>query len=62
VSYFKDGLPPVDICICDPHGQLYPAADANGSCSVNGLDVTYMVTYFKGAGELRYCADCPPSQ
>jgi hypothetical protein len=62
VSYFKGGTPPVDICICDPHGQLYPAADANGSCSVNGLDVTYMVAYFKGTGELLYCGDCPPPQ
>jgi len=62
VNYFKGGLAPVDVCICDPHGQLYPAADANGSCSVNGLDVTYMVAYFKGTGELQYCGDCPPSQ
>jgi len=62
VNYFKGGPAPVDICICDPHGQIYPAADANGSCSVNGLDVTYMVAYFKGTGELQYCADCPPSQ
>jgi len=62
VSYFKGGSAPADTCICDPHGQLYPAADANGSCSVNGLDVTYMVAYFKGTGQLQYCADCPPSQ
>jgi hypothetical protein len=62
VSYFKGGSAPLDTCLCDPHGQFFPAADANGSCSVNGLDVTYLVSYFKGSGEILFCADCPPLQ
>ena len=64
VNYFK-GLgpaPPVS-CDCPPHGLLYPAADANGSCMVTASDVTMIINYLKGnAGSISYCADCPPSE
>ncbi|HBZ01317.1 MAG TPA: hypothetical protein DEO84_08380, partial [candidate division Zixibacteria bacterium] len=33
----------------------------NGSCSFSGLDVTYMVRYFKGGEAPFSCPDCPGS-
>jgi hypothetical protein len=35
--------------------------DVNGSCAVNGIDITYFVAYLKGGAALRYCQDCPPA-
>jgi len=38
------------------------AADANGSCDFNGIDVTYMVNYLKGGSQdITGCPDCPPT-
>jgi hypothetical protein len=34
--------------------------DVNGSCSYNGLDITYGVAYFKGGPGPTNCVDCPP--
>jgi len=35
----------------------------NGSCSYNGLDITYGVNYFKyGSPAPVFCADCPPNE
>ncbi len=44
-------------------GQLrpfYAPGDVNGSCSFNGLDITYMVNYFKGGDLPVPCPSCPP--
>jgi hypothetical protein len=36
--------------------------DVNGSCSANGIDVTFFVAYLKGIQPaLLYCPDCPPA-
>ncbi|HBZ00450.1 MAG TPA: hypothetical protein DEO84_03915, partial [candidate division Zixibacteria bacterium] len=61
VIFFKGGNPPPYSINCPPHGQLYAAGDANGTCSVSGLDVTFMVRFFKGGQALRFCPDCPPA-
>ena len=36
------------------------SGDVNGSCSYNGLDITYGVAYFKGGSDPIPCPDCPP--
>jgi hypothetical protein len=41
--------------ICD-----YVVGDANGNGSLNGLDVTYSVAYFKGGPPPPFECDCPP--
>jgi len=42
-------------------GVIDAAADANGSCQFNGIDVNYSVSYLKGIGPAPLaCADCPP--
>jgi len=38
----------------------YVTGDANNSGSLNGLDVTYGVAYFKGGPPPPYTCDCPP--
>ena len=38
----------------------YLAGDINFSSNVNGLDVVYGVTYFKGGPPPPYSCDCPP--
>ncbi len=40
-------------------GCHYVIGDANGSGSANGLDVTYMVNYFKGGAAPPLTCDCP---
>jgi len=41
--------------------MIYPAADANGSETFNGLDVTYSVNFLKGIGDPPPDAcDCYP--
>jgi len=38
-----------------------PLMDVNGSCSSNGIDITFYVSYLKGIQPaLLSCADCPP--
>ncbi|HBC45968.1 MAG TPA: hypothetical protein DCZ43_02875 [candidate division Zixibacteria bacterium] len=50
-------------CFCNypPQGAWFVAGDVNGSCSFTGLDITYMVRYFKGGPAPIACPDCPPS-
>jgi hypothetical protein len=37
-----------------------PLMDVNGSCSSNGIDITFYVSYLKGIQPaLLSCADCP---
>jgi len=62
IRYLKGGPnPPPSTCECGSNGIVYVAADANGSCLFNGLDVSYLVNYFKGrSGPPRGCPDCPP--
>ena len=48
----QDGTVPISPLQTFPclHFVNYLAGDANGSLNVNGLDVVYLVNYFKGAG------------
>jgi hypothetical protein len=41
-----------------PAGSYLPG-DANGSGDVNGLDVVFMVNFFKGGPEPPFQMDCP---
>jgi hypothetical protein len=59
VSYLKGGAAPPDTCLCSTHGRLLATSDANGNCTVNGIDITYMVAFFKGGPGLQCCPDCP---
>jgi hypothetical protein len=40
-----------------PCGDNQPRGDANNSCTLNGLDVTYLVAFFKGTGP-GFCCLC----
>jgi hypothetical protein len=48
------------MAVSDTAGIFYPAADANGSCSINSLDVTYLVIYLQGGSPPTYCPLYPP--
>ena len=41
-------------------GCDYIVGDANNSRNLNGLDVTYGVSYFKGGPQPPFTCDCPP--
>jgi hypothetical protein len=41
-------------------GSSYIPGDANNSGQANGIDVTYMVSYFKGGTAPLFWMDCPP--
>jgi hypothetical protein len=41
-------------------GGSYVPGDANNTGNVNGLDVTYLVNYFKGGNVPPLQIDCPP--
>ncbi len=41
-------------------GCEYVVGDANNSHNLNGLDVTYGVSYFKGGPPPPFTCDCPP--
>jgi len=61
VNWLKGGpLQPPILCPCPPIGPLHVGADANGSCAVNGQDVTYMIRRLHGWGDPRACLNCPP--
>jgi len=50
VLYLHGGpVPPVESC--PDCGVFYPACDVNGNGAVNGIDVTYLVSYYKGYGQ-----------
>src|SRR4030067_1138751 len=53
---------PLDAPHRGPRGGCYGAMDVNGTCSTNGIDITFFVTYLKGGQPaLLYCIDCPPA-
>ncbi|HBC46071.1 MAG TPA: hypothetical protein DCZ43_03395, partial [candidate division Zixibacteria bacterium] len=52
IRYFRGfDVPPIDCGTptgpCPQEASYYAGADVNGSCSVNGIDVTYMIGYYK---------------
>jgi hypothetical protein len=58
--YFRGGPPPGISCDCQPN---WPGADANGTCSFNGIDLTYLTQYWTGeVDSLLYCSGCPAPQ
>ena len=52
------GDPATPLCLID---GIYAAADADGSCSIIGNDVTRFVNYFRGLSIIEYCPDRPPA-
>jgi hypothetical protein len=34
--------------------------DVNGTCTFNGIDITYFAGYLKGGTPLLFCPQCPP--
>ncbi len=57
VNYFRGGPAPPMYYFCNDRYVDAPA-DANGSCSFNGLDVTYLILYWQGGSDLQHCPDC----
>jgi hypothetical protein len=51
---------PVTVIVGGGTGCDYVVGDINGSGSLNGLDVTYAVAYFKGGPPPPFECDCPP--
>ena len=56
VNYFR-GVPSSVPCFLD---GFWASADANGSCTVIGSDVTKLLYYFGGKTTLLWCPDYPP--
>ncbi len=53
---------PVNLVVREQGGScVYVGGDVNGSGSTNGLDVTYLVNYFKGGDAPINSCDCPPN-
>ena len=44
-------------CLID---SFYVAGDINGDCQVLGSDVTWLVNYFKGINDIRWCPEYIP--
>jgi hypothetical protein len=63
VNYLRGFGPPPGYSIecCDGH-RLYAAGDVNASCTFDGVDVTYLVAYFKGGPLLHPCSRCAPTR
>jgi len=40
---------------------FWAAADINGSCTVTAIDITMMVSYFRGIVSVNYCPTYPPT-
>jgi hypothetical protein len=36
------------------------AADINGDCAVNGIDIVFFILYLKGGNWLSHCPNYPP--
>ena len=61
IAWMNGGPPPPYECECAPDWIWWPALDFNGSCSFNGLDLSYIMAYFRfGLLEIMPCGDCPP--
>jgi hypothetical protein len=62
-NYFAGGPPPPLSCVCGS-SNVYVAAEVNGSCAYNGLDVVYLINYWSTSSghELQYCSSCPLPQ
>ena len=65
VRYFDAELPPRIDCgnpegPCPQASPFYAAADINGNCAVNGIDVTYFASYFRHGAPIYFCPTCPP--
>jgi len=41
-------------------GGFWASADANGDCLGLSSDVTKLINYFRGVGEILYCPDFEP--
>ena len=61
VNFFRGGPAPVDTCECLGR-DFIETADVDNSCSFNALDITRMVSYYKGEMFLDPCADCLPPE
>ncbi|UCE66489.1 MAG: carboxypeptidase regulatory-like domain-containing protein, partial [Candidatus Zixiibacteriota bacterium] len=62
VYYFNGMVSPAYSCECTQGNVWYVESDVNGSCSHNGLDITYMFSYLRHYwSELTPCPDCPPA-
>jgi len=60
-EYFKGSTEPSISCDCEDHGLLFVGADPNGSCTVNAVDISYMINILKNGGDVVYCPDCYPN-
>jgi len=64
--YFHGDLRPRVDC-GDPYGPCpfsspyYAAGDANGTCSINGVDMSFLISYLHGGSPPIFCASCPPA-
>jgi hypothetical protein len=69
-GYYKDGsvfdgsdCAWLDYIIFPPlvsEGPIYIIGDANGNGQANGIDVTFLVSFFKGGDTPPFHIDCPP--
>jgi len=56
INYFKGGaIPPDPGCSCG----VNPRCDVNGNCTFNGIDLVYMINYWKGGTPFENCVNCP---
>ncbi|UCC79132.1 MAG: carboxypeptidase regulatory-like domain-containing protein [Candidatus Zixiibacteriota bacterium] len=61
VYYFNGFVTPSPSCECTPGHVWLVEGDVNGTCNVNGLDISHMYNYFKQyLSDVTPCPDCPP--